>query len=519
MKKHYLYPGMVYAAKEETEISTLLGSCVTIVLFDPVNKIGGMNHYLLPQSDSVASQTARYGNVAFPQLLEEMKRLGAKVENLKAKVFGGGNVVSSLSSMDSIGQKNILFAVNSLEKMKIPIVEKNVGGEQGRRIALLTSTGSVTHRFNSSQESTTSGPILDLSGRPQLKFQKEVKVLIVDDSAAIKTLFLKTFQNAGLKVVGTASDPFEAREMLIKEKPDVMTLDIEMPKMNGVQFLEKVMKHMPLPTVMVSSLSADGAAALKCLELGAVEFFQKTTQHDPTAIREMAEVLVEKVKAAASTKLVAPKKIASPTESIPSETVQKAKPKALKLIMVGGNAGSADSIEQLITSLHQDTPPVVVACSTISSFLPSFIEKLKKKTKLNFHIGQDKMNLSLGNVYFIPSGFHGKIHKTSVSMMLMLEKGAPVNSQLPSSSVLFSSAAENMARESLAILVGGFGSDGTSGLSKLQDQGGTTVVQLPEETNFPFGPQTAIAQGVADNILSVKNMAQFLFEYRSRAVV
>ncbi len=527
MKKHYLYPGMVYASKEETEVATLLGSCVSIVLIDPIKKIGGMNHYLLPPYDSSIAQTARYGDVAIQQLLEAMKKEGADTGNLKAKVYGGGNVVSNLTQGDSIGQRNIEFALSTLEKLRIPVLEKNIGGDQGRRIQLNTLTGAVTHKFNDSSESTTDGPVLDLSGRPKYNFKKDVKVLIVDDSAAIRSLFTKAFEKAGLKVVGAASDPFEARELLIKHSPDVMTLDIEMPKMNGVQFLEKIMKHLPIPTVMVSSLSADGAAALKCLDLGAIEFFHKTSQHDPTAIREMGEILVEKVRAAATVNLKA--KIAEISKASAANPVNKntpqpeavkgKRPKALKLILVGGNAGSAESLETFVSKLHQDTPPVVIACSTIGTFLPSFIAKLSKKTQLNLKVGENNMILGLGTVVFIPAGFHGKIIRSGLGFNLRLEKSPPVNSQIPSSTVLFSSAAEQAAQETVGVLLGGYGTDGVAGLTQLQDKGGTTIVQFPEETNFPFLPQSAISAGVADNILKVDSMAQFLFEFRSKAVI
>lgn len=340
-------------------------------------------------------------------------------------------------------------------------------------------------------------------------------------------------------MVGAATDPFEARELLIKHKPDVMTLDIEMPKMNGVQFLEKIMKHLPIPTVMVSSLSADGAAALKCLELGAIEFFHKTSQHDPSAIREMGEVLVEKVRAAAAvnikTKVQEVAKLSGTSASTKdiaayrdqnsnsdnhfTESLKSKKPQALKLIMVGGNAGAAESLEAFISQLHQDTPPVVIACSTIGTFLPSFIAKLSKKTKLSLKVAENNFMLSLGTVTFIPAGFHGKIVKSNLGYNLRLEKSAPVSSQLPSSTVLFASAAEQSAPESVGILLGGYGSDGVAGLTQLQDKGGTTIVQIPEETNFPFLPQAAISAGVADNILKVDSMAQFLFDYRSKAVV
>lgn len=521
MKKHYLYPGMVYAAKEETEISTLLGSCVAIALFDKTSGIGGLNHFLLPEVLSSESLSPRYGSVAIPQLISEMKKLGADIDNLQAKVYGGGNVIAIGSGNETVGARNIDFAFKALEAYRIPILEKNVGGDRGRRICLNSKNFTVTHTFNEVTDGDKTTP-LDLSGRKKLSLSKNVKVLIVDDSAAVRTLFQKVFTAAGLTVVGAATDPFEAREMIIKTKPDVMTLDIEMPKMNGVQFLEKIMKHMPIPTVMVSSLSAQGDAALRSLELGAIEFIHKPSQHDPSVLRDLGETLVEKVRAAASVNIL--KKIKSLPESKEAPVTEAVLGKVrrrsdLKLILAGGNAGSTNAIEDFVASLHLDTPPVVIACSTITTFLPSFIDKLKKKTKIQLNIGKDGDPLRLGSVTFIPAGYHGKIEKNGLGYSLRLDKSAPINSQLPSVGALFQSGAQNSGAECLGILFGGYGSDGVDGLAEIQDKNGVTVVQLPEEATFPFGPQAAITQGVADNILPVAKINSFLFEYRSKAVV
>lgn len=507
-----------------------------------------MNHYLLPESTNHDAVTARYGNIAIKELLREMQKLGAQHQNLRAKIYGGGNVVSSLVAIESVGAKNISFAKKILNELKIPIVEENLGGDHGRRITLNSLTGAVVHRFNASEaeveqsdKNNNSSPknnlskskshensvsvkslperqVQDLSGRPQWQIKKNIRVLIVDDSAAIKNQFSKVFEKAGFTVVGTASDPFEAREILIREKPDVMTLDIEMPKMNGVQFLEKVMKHLPVPTVMVSSLSADGEAAAKCLELGAIEFIHKISQHNVHDIQQMAESLVEKVRSAASMRV---SKISTSVEGEipPQEVVSRSQSVALKVIVVGGNTGSAESIETLATTLQMDTPPVIIACSTVATFLPAFVKKIKAKSRLGIHIATSSNLLTIGNIYFIPHGHHGRVENINGRYALTIVAGPAQNRQLPSADVLFESAAQNAGKEALGILLGGFGLDGVKGLGSLQNKGAVTIVQIPEETSFPFAPQTAISEGFSDNILSVKNMAHFLLDRRSKAVV
>tara|TARA_B110001454_G_scaffold219136_1_gene250315 strand:+ start:51579 stop:52040 length:462 start_codon:yes stop_codon:yes gene_type:complete len=148
MKSHYLYPGNIAAFKEETVISTLLGSCVAVALYDPEKKIGGLNHYLLPEPTPNDAVSPRYGTIAISELISQLKRLGANTNNLKAKIYGGGNVITNVLSGPSIGSLNIAVAEKTLKHLGIPIVEKNVGGTKARTIKLNTTTFAVLHNFS-----------------------------------------------------------------------------------------------------------------------------------------------------------------------------------------------------------------------------------------------------------------------------------------------------------------------------------------------------------------------------------
>ncbi|MBV2168550.1 MAG: response regulator, partial [Bdellovibrio sp.] len=309
MNTHYLFPGKIAAFKEETVISTLLGSCFAVALHDPTTKVGGLNHYLLPEGMPGERENMRYGAHAIPALIEECVRLGANRQKLQAKIYGGGNVISVSHLGDSIGKRNIETAEQMLGDLGIPILEKNVAGEAARTIKLNTATFDVLH--NSSKESSVEKPV-DVSGFKPLTVAKGVKVLVVDDSATVRTLFTNIFTKSGLEVVGAAADAYQARELIASKKPDVLTLDIEMPKMSGVMFLEKLMKHHPIPVVMVSSLASSGEAALKSLELGAVEFVHKPSQFDPSVLKDLASMLVDKVRAAASVNVLKKLKEAPP---------------------------------------------------------------------------------------------------------------------------------------------------------------------------------------------------------------
>ncbi|WP_413290031.1 chemotaxis protein CheB [Bdellovibrio sp. HCB337] len=521
MNKHYLFPGKLAAFKEETLISTLLGSCVAVALHDPVAKVGGLNHYLLAEPGAHDVPNPRYGSAAIEMLIEEMLRLGASLDRIQAKVYGGGNVIAVSVVGESIGQRNIEVAERLLQKHGIRILERNVGGESGRTLKVNTHTFEVIHSF--SNEEAAGSASVDVSGFKPLQVAKTVKVLIVDDSATVRTLFTNIFQKSGLEVVGAAADPYQAREMIAAKKPDVLTLDIEMPRMSGVMFLEKLMKFQPTPVVMVSSLGSTGEAAMKSLELGAVEFVHKPSQFDPQVLKDLATTLVEKVRAAASVNVL--KKIKErpavvPTVEMNVSAAGKARKKTqeLKVVVLGGNAGSAPGLEKILCSLAVDTPPVVVSCSIVTNFLESFCQKLKGKTKVNLAVGKDGDFMRMGSVYLIPAGHHGKIVAGANGPQLKLEKGIPVASQLPSSNVLFQSAVQAYGGGVYAILLAGYGTDGVDGLSAIQNKGGMTVVQHPEDAQFPYGPQKAIEVGVAEQILVADEIAKHLMQYRNQSV-
>ena len=419
---------------------------------------------------------------------------------------------------EGIGKRNIEVAEQILKKAGIPILERNVAGESARTIKVNTSTFDVLH--HSTNSGTTTGgekTAVDVSGFRPLSIAKNVKVLIVDDSATVRTLFTNIFTKNGLTVVGAAADAYQARELILQHKPDVMTLDIEMPKMSGVMFLEKIMKHHPIPVVMVSSLASSGEAALRSLDLGAVEFVHKPSQFDPVVLKELASTLIEKVRAAASVNVIRKLKDAPPVMEIrTSVTNSKRRAAELKIIVVGGNAGSAESLEKFVKGLAADTPPVVVSCSTVANFVTAYVSKIKPGSKVTPVVGKDGDFLRMGHVYFVPAEFHGKIATTPQGPQLKLFKGPPVASQLPSSDVLFQSAAASYSKGVYAVLLGGFGSDGVNGLTDVQKLGGASVVQTPDEAQFPYGPQKAIELGVADEVLKADNIAGHLMQYRNQ---
>lgn len=528
MNKHYLFPGKLAAFKEETQVSTLLGSCVAVALFDPVAKVGGLNHYLLPEPGPQDVGSPRYGTSAIEGLIVEMLRLGASKERLQAKVYGGGNVIAVSALGDTIGRRNIEIAERMLKEQGIPILERHIGGESGRTLKLNTQTFEVIHTLSGGGESGAATASLagsiDVSGFKPLAVARSVKVLIVDDSATVRTLFTNIFQRSGLEVVGAAADAYQARELIASKKPDVLTLDIEMPRMSGVMFLEKLMKFQPIPVVMVSSLGSTGEAAMRAQELGAVEFVHKPSQFDPQVLKDLAGLLVEKVRAAASVNVLKRLK-EKPTVSAIADfnpsagtSPSRKKTQELRVVVMGGNAGSAPAVEKVLMGLAPDTPPMVISCSIVANFLESFLQKMKGKTKVSLAVAKDGDWLRMGTVYFVPAGVHGKIVAGANGPQIKLERGAPIASQIPSANVLMQSAAQAYGGGVYGILLAGFGSDGVDGLTAIQNRGGMTVAQHPEEAQFPYAPQKAIEIGVAEQITFADKIATNLMQYRNQSV-
>lgn len=516
----YVLPGKKAAAKNPVEITTILGSCVSVILYDEGAKCGGLNHFLLPQPLRPEASSWRYGVDAIPALIEDLLALGASREKLVAKVYGGANVLKDVQIGASIGKRNIEFALETLEKQGIRIVEKSVGGEYCRKIAFNVGDFSVRQTIINYD----GGNFEDVSGYRPLRSPKKIKVAIIDDSATVRTLFSNIFTKSGLEVVGTAIDAYQAREIIINQKPDVITLDIEMPRMNGVIFLEKLMQHMPMPVVMVSSLGSQGEAAIRSLDLGAVEFIHKPSQYDPAVLKQLGEMLVEKVKAAATVNVLKRDRAREVPSLIPKDAERNfgASPLSvhgLQLIVVGGNIGSQSSLETFLRGLHHDSPPVLVSNPTIASFVEAYIEKIRKGLNINLTVAKSGLPLKMGTVYFSPPDHHIKVLVGGTGgYSVDLDASGPIHGQRPSSDFLFRSAAEVGKDRVLGILLGGFGRDGVDGLSEIQDRGGYTIAETPETCAFPYGPQQAISLGVVDQVRNVSEIVSAVMEIRNKSV-
>ncbi|MDR1607457.1 MAG: response regulator, partial [Deltaproteobacteria bacterium] len=280
----FILPGEYFISKQPHIISTLLGSCVAVCLYHPAQRFGGMNHYMLPTSPN-KERSGKYGDYAIAVLLQFMERTLGGLHGLQAIISGGAKVVDSIASGAQIGQRNIELAREILAKKGVPIIKENVGGTTGLKLhyqnwdnKLTIETmdnkimkGSLLHREESARPTFGSPPPVKSSPAPvnsppvKSSFAAKsgvIKVLIVDDSAIVRSLLAKALADEpDMRVVGAAKDAYEAREMLLELGPDVVTLDIVMPKMDGVTFLKKLMVYYPVPVIICSTIAKAGSQA------------------------------------------------------------------------------------------------------------------------------------------------------------------------------------------------------------------------------------------------------------------
>lgn len=340
-----------------------------------------------------------------------------------------------------------------------------------------------------------------------------IKVLIIDDSAMIRKVFEQELsKDPDIEVVGTAPDPFVGRDKIVYLKPDVITLDIEMPRMDGLTFLGKLMKHYPLPVVVVSSLAKKGGdVALKAMELGAVEVLSKPGS--AYSVGDMSEQLIEKVKAASKVKVF---KTASSIVTSPSQgsTVASMAVKTTnKIIAIGASTGGTDALREVISMLPPNAPPVVIVQHMPQNFTKAFADRLNQICQVHVKEAEDGEYLATGKVLIAPGNQHMEIRRSGINYYVTLFDGPMVFHQRPAVEILFNSVAKYAGQNAVGAILTGMGKDGAQGLLNMRQAGAATVAQ-DERSCIVFGmPKEAIDIGAAQVIKPLKQIAQTLLDF------
>jgi len=335
-----------------------------------------------------------------------------------------------------------------------------------------------------------------------------IRVLIVEDSPLMQKLLSAIISaEADLQVVGVAHDPFEAREQIKALKPDVITLDVEMPRMDGITFLEKLMRLRPMPVVMVSSLTeANASITLQALELGAVDFVTKPKGKDKQETEEFGKSLCEKLREAAHAELRIGHTVSKPSPS------NKIHFKTSSIIAIGASTGGTEAIKEILVRLPPNSPPVVIVQHMPEMFTQLFARRLNELCAIKVSEAAHGEHLKSGHAYIAPGDWHLRIVRVARHLETHIEQTEPVNRHRPSVDVLFHSVANVAEARAVGVLLTGMGRDGAYGLGVMKQAGAFTIAQ-DRETSIVFGmPKAAIEAGYADCIAPIEAIASRILD-------
>ena len=338
-----------------------------------------------------------------------------------------------------------------------------------------------------------------------------IKVLIVDDSALMRALLTEIIGGApDLEVVGSAPDAIAAREMIKSLNPDVLTLDVEMPKMDGLEFLERLMKLRPMPVVMISSLTARGSeVTLKALELGAVDFVAKPRAESISLLQSYSEEIRDKIRAAKSAHLRRPPS-ASVAAARPAEAaLTGASSRVLneKIIAIGASTGGTEAIKEVLVRLPAQMPGIVMVQHMPETFTPSFAKRLDSLGALRVIEAQGGERILPGHAYLAPGHSHMTIKKSGAGWVTELSKSEPVNRHRPAVDVLFNSVAKEVGRHAIGVILTGMGKDGAQGMLAMRQAGAWNIGQDQESCVVYGMPREAAQVGAVDEVCALNNVA------------
>lgn len=348
--------------------------------------------------------------------------------------------------------------------------------------------------------------------------RNKIRVLVVDDSALVRSLLTEIInRQTDMTCVGAANDPLVAREMIRELNPDVLTLDIEMPRMDGIDFLGRLMRLRPMPVVMVSTLTAQGAEiTLRALELGAIDFVAKPRIGLASGLNALGSEIVEKVRVAAVAKFRrAP--VGIPSGAASGSAPSGPRPSALlgristeKLICIGASTGGTEAIREVLVGMPPDAPGIVITQHMPPGFTTSFAARLNGLCRITVKEASHGERILPGHAYIAPGGHQFRIDRSGANYVAVVEDGPPVNRHKPSVEVLFLSAAEAVGRNAYGIMLTGMGNDGARAMREMHDKGSYNYAQ-DENSCVVFGmPKEAIAHGAVDEVLPLTQIGPAL---------
>lgn len=341
----------------------------------------------------------------------------------------------------------------------------------------------------------------------------KIRVLVVDDSALVRSLLTEIInRQTDMECIGVASDPLVAREQIRALNPDVITLDVEMPRMDGLDFLEKLMRLRPMPVVMVSTLTERGAdVTMRALELGAIDFVAKPKLGLADGLRQLTSDITDKIRTAAKAHIKrapaanAPRPAAAAPSSVGRLSTEK-------IIFIGASTGGTEATKDVLMMLPADCPAVMITQHMPPGFTNSYAKRLDGLARINVREATDGERVLPGHAYLAPGGMHMWVERSGANYIARVRDGDPVNRHKPSVEVLFDSAARVVGQNAIGIMLTGMGADGARAMKTMRDAGSYNVCQN-EATCVVFGmPREAIAAGAAHEVLPLQQIATHVLD-------
>ena len=355
---------------------------------------------------------------------------------------------------------------------------------------------------------------------------KKIKVLVVDDSALIRQLLSKILNSDPMiEVVGTAIDPIYARDKIKSLKPDVLTLDIEMPRMDGITFLKNLMRLHPMPVVMISTFTQAGAdITLDALELGAVDFFPKPKADVVDLLNNYSRDIIEKVKMAATARVrsiqdnpeIAAKRINDYTKNKTFTRNLSSLKTSNKIIALGSSTGGTEAIKEVLLKMPPNAPGMVISQHIPATFSASFAKRMNDNCAMHVHHATDGQQILAGNVYIAPGTHHLLVEKSGTNYVCRLDNGPSVNRHKPSVEVMFRSVIKSVGSNAIGVMLTGMGADGAQAMKEMHDMGAATIAQ-DENSSVVWGmPGSAVKLGAVDFVLPLGKITEKIVQLCSK---
>jgi two-component system, chemotaxis family, protein-glutamate methylesterase/glutaminase len=331
----------------------------------------------------------------------------------------------------------------------------------------------------------------------------KIKVLIVDDSAIVRKIFSEELSKySDIEVVGVAPDPYVARDKIVNLKPDVVTLDIEMPRMDGLTFLKKLMKYHPLPTIIVSSLTPSGGKlTLEAMDIGAVDVIAKPGSS--YSVGDMSAQLVEKIRAASRARLMT-KDFTENSNSTESEPMKALAQTSNKIIAIGASTGGTEALKKILVKMPPNSPGMVIVQHMPANFTTAFAARLNDMCQISVKEAEDNDSVTPGTALVAPGNYHMIFRRSGARYYVEIKTGPMVHHQRPSVDVLFKSTARYAGANAIGVILTGMGADGAEGLLEMKKMGAGTIAQ-DEKSCVVFGmPKEAIKLGAVDKVVPLE---------------